>query len=74
MVVHFVGSSLAICLSVVWWNSFWAHTLLLCAMVTRSISNGSTFYFEVFGERYSSQVRQKIEEGKERRSLDTKQS
>ena len=41
---------------VIWWNSYWAHTLFLVACSCVSFYNGSTFYFEIFVHRYLNQI------------------
>ncbi|CEL92281.1 unnamed protein product [Vitrella brassicaformis CCMP3155] len=60
MFIHALGCSLCMLLSFIWWRSYWAHTIFLASMVALAVWNGSTYYFEVFAEKYSKTIYEEL--------------
>ena len=40
------------CLQLLWWHSYWAHTLFVVACSASSAWMGASYQFEVFVHRY----------------------
>jgi hypothetical protein len=55
MAMHAVLSYMAFLLTPFLWRSFWLNTAYLIALITFSIWNASTYYFEVFSVKYQLQ-------------------
>jgi hypothetical protein len=45
--MHMLASWLAVLPTKLLWDHFWAHTLLLTAILLQSAWNGANFYFKV---------------------------
>lgn len=41
----------AICTAVLWFHSYWAHTIFLAAVLAMAAYNGATYYFKIFASR-----------------------
>ena len=51
MLFHALLSAAAMITAVLWFKSFWAHTLFISAMLLGASYNGATYYFKVFARR-----------------------
>ena len=51
MLFHALLSAASMCTAVLWFNSFWAHTLFVAAMLLGAAYNGATYYFNIFAHR-----------------------
>ena len=52
MFIHGILCGISFLISPILWNSFPLHTLYLLVLLSVSIRNAGTFYFEIFAERY----------------------
>ncbi len=41
----------AVCTAVIWFHSYWAHTIFLAAVLAMAAYNGATYYFKIFASR-----------------------
>jgi len=53
MSIHFTVCTLSYILAYFSWHSFWFHSLYLVLVLEVAIWNGSTYYFEVFADKYA---------------------
>ncbi|KAK9814724.1 hypothetical protein WJX72_010536 [[Myrmecia] bisecta] len=56
MGMHLLLCWAAVLTTLIWWRSYWAHTIFLILCAAASAWNGATYYFDVFAHRYVSGV------------------
>ena len=48
---HAGMATAAVCTAVIWFHSYWAHTMFLAAVLLMAAYNGATYYFKIFANR-----------------------
>ena len=48
---HAAMATAATCTAVLWFHSYWAHTIFLTAVLLAAAYNGATYYFHIFANR-----------------------
>ena len=48
---HAGMATAAVCTAVIWFHSYWAHTIFLAAVLLMAAYNGATYYFKIFANR-----------------------
>lgn len=49
--IHTFASWLSLIPTKIWFDSFWAHTVIVCAILLVAVWNGASFYFRVFAKK-----------------------